>query len=419
MIYRYHIASLLCLLFLLSCEADINDVSIPAVEHSELNGTKELTDFMKTATEGVYYCTDKSSPFGDSVVFNWSGDIVSVFTGKNTNYMVLETGYKGSELVFEGYWRQANSDKTGSAQFKITSGNGGKDLADGLMPASIRITGEYAGGEGVNRTVEFIFARKFYNTKPGFCIIAHKGGGRNIDKLPHSENSVELIEYIERLGANSIEIDVQLTKDKIPVLFHDEYLSKRTINEDYFIGKVSDYTFSQLYKIVTLRNYNGTGTEERIPTLEQVLVAVVNNTNLRLVWLDIKNPEVIPYVDTIQKKCLALAQSKGRDLEVFIGVPDDGIKKAVMSRPSYQYIPTLCEMDEPNVQELGSLIWAPRWSLGLLVDRVSAMHSLGKRVFVWTLDDQSLIHTYINESDFDGIVTNYSPVVAYEYYMAK
>ena len=79
----------------------------------------------------------------------------------------------------------------------------------------------------------------------------------------------------------------------------------------------------------------------------------------------------------------------------------------------------MCELDENYVTDANSMIWAPRWSMGLINDRVKKIHDGGKRAFVWTLDDPLLINTYLEEGDFDGIVTNYSPVVAYDYYTGK
>lgn len=415
-----YIAILALCIAIAACELDINNVTIAELKDSELSGAKEPTEFIKSGTEGLYFSELKGNPFGDTLVFKWSKKHLSVFTGKNTSYFVLESGYKSGEIIFEGYWRQANSDQMGIVRLKVTSDNGAKDLIGGTIPAKIIITGTFSGGEGGNpKEIQFTRIGPLKPSKMNFWIIAHKGGGRNIDRLPHAENSIELIEYAERLGANSIEIDVQLTKDNVPVLFHDEYLSKRTINEDYFIGKVSDYTYKQLNNFVTLKTYNGTGIEERIPSLEDALDAVVKNTNLRLVWLDIKNSDVIPYLVDLQRKYLDLAAKSGRDLEILIGIPDEDVFNSIKSQVDYRNIPTLCELDENYVTDANSMIWAPRWSMGLINDRVKKIHDGGKRAFVWTLDDPILINTYLEEGDFDGIVTNYSPVVAYDYYTGK
>jgi glycerophosphoryl diester phosphodiesterase len=65
------------------------------------------------------------------------------------------------------------------------------------------------------------------------------------------------------MGANGIETDVQLTKDGIPVLFHDDTLVRMTGEE----GSISDYTFEEL------QNFNVTKNEyiDKIVKLEDFI----------------------------------------------------------------------------------------------------------------------------------------------------
>jgi glycerophosphoryl diester phosphodiesterase len=413
---RFHnsILSLLFLIVLSSCEFVINDVPVPDYENSELKGSKKLENQVKSRIEGLYECIADDRNFGDTVVFKMSGDFLSVFTSKNTAYMVMESGSKNNDIIFEGYWRHANSDKTGIVQIKINSADGGKDLLDGKLPTNITATIKWSGIGEVNvKEVKYKRTSALMPKKDEFYIIAHKGGGRNIDRLPHSENTIELIEYSERLGANAVEIDVMLTKDNIPVLFHDYRLSLRTVNNEYLIGEVAEYTYRQLRSIAPLKR------GEKIPSLDMALGTIYDKTEIKLVWLDVKNPLAMPEIVKLQKKYNDLAIKAGRQLEIFIGIPDETVYTQVKSQPDYANIPTLCELDETYVAELNSKIWAPRWSLGLLTDRVNAIHQQGKRAFIWTLDDPALIKTYIQNGDFDGVVTNFSPVVAYEYYTGK
>ena len=65
------------------------------------------------------------------------------------------------------------------------------------------------------------------------------------------------------MGANGIETDVQLTKDGVAVLFHDDTLKRVTGAE----GSIEDYTFEELQK---LRVVNGL-LEDRILKLEDFL----------------------------------------------------------------------------------------------------------------------------------------------------
>ena len=65
------------------------------------------------------------------------------------------------------------------------------------------------------------------------------------------------------MGANGIETDVQLTKDGVAVLFHDDTLKRVTGAE----GSIGDYTFEELQK---LRVVNG-DFEDKILKLEDFL----------------------------------------------------------------------------------------------------------------------------------------------------
>ncbi len=76
------------------------------------------------------------------------------------------------------------------------------------------------------------------------------------NSLPAFQKAVE--------GGYGIEFDVQLTKDRVPVVFHDETLA-RVCGVD---GNVRDLTLAELREI-PLR-----GGENRIPTLEEVLALV-------------------------------------------------------------------------------------------------------------------------------------------------
>jgi glycerophosphoryl diester phosphodiesterase len=90
---------------------------------------------------------------------------------------------------------------------------------------------------------------------------AHRGLFDNDSDAP--ENSLKAIQKAVEAGYG-IEFDVQLSKDDVPVIFHDASL-KRMCGVD---GKVWEYTLEELQKM-KLANSN-----EKIPTLEQVLGVV-------------------------------------------------------------------------------------------------------------------------------------------------
>ena len=67
-------------------------------------------------------------------------------------------------------------------------------------------------------------------------------------------------------GANGIETDVQITKDGVPVLFHDDTLDRVTDST----GKIADYTLAELQEVKVYGNSHR-GFYDRIPTFRAFL----------------------------------------------------------------------------------------------------------------------------------------------------
>lgn len=90
---------------------------------------------------------------------------------------------------------------------------------------------------------------------------AHRGLHDNKSDAP--ENSMAAFKLAVENGYG-MELDVQLTKDRIPVVFHDESL-KRVCGVK---GKVRDYTYGEL------QQFRLCGSQERIPLFADVLKMV-------------------------------------------------------------------------------------------------------------------------------------------------
>jgi len=115
---------------------------------------------------------------------------------------------------------------------------------------------------------------------------AHRGLFDNDSDAP--ENSLNAMRKAVEAGYG-IEFDIQLSKDDVPVIFHDASL-KRMCGVD---GEVWDYTLEELQKM-KLANSN-----ETIPTLEQVLEVV-----------DGKVPLIIEYkMDRVDTKVCELGNA--------------------------------------------------------------------------------------------------------------
>jgi glycerophosphoryl diester phosphodiesterase len=96
-----------------------------------------------------------------------------------------------------------------------------------------------------------------------FLIYAHRGSS-----LKYPENTMLAFEKAVLAGANGIELDVQLTRDKKVIIFHDWRLN-RIFNKE---GKISNYRYDQIKTwdagIWKSKKFKGL----TVPTLEEVLI---------------------------------------------------------------------------------------------------------------------------------------------------
>ncbi|MBP9211593.1 MAG: hypothetical protein KBF97_02275 [Bacteroidetes bacterium] len=244
-----------------------------------------------------------------------------------------------------------------------------------------------------------------------FAVIAHRGGGRNSDRLPESENSLGMIAIAQQFGANGIEIDVRLTKDGVPILFHDENFSPRLVNTDYLVGPVSNFTFAAIRTLGTLKN------GERVPTLREALLTVVDGTGLVTVWLDIKSPDALRPAAQLAAEFQRRADSLGRPLTIYLGLASEELVERYHREGLTAGANALCEVSVDAVRSVNARVWAPRWTLGPMRAQAEQLRAEGRRTIVWTLDQKEFITPFFTENAVDGILTNYPALVAFEYHV--
>lgn len=412
---------LLLAVIFVSCQ-ELIDAPLPNLywEAFEAPGAKALSAAALQTLEGIYKTSVADDDFGDSAVVKWSYDIsgkdtinyLSIFCKEDVRYFILQGKSSGDSILLNGYWRNVENTKIGKAHFIISNRDGAFGILNKTSTANpnVFIKGWYAlFDEEPHKEINFRYHHPLSTGTP-FYIIAHRGGGRNNDLLPASENSVEMIHLASRLGANGIEIDVQLTKDSVPVLFHDANLNDRLTHKTGIHGNIDDYTYEELTKDVTLKRGG------KIPTLQDALYTVVYNTPLNFVWLDCKVEGSLQGIHALQQEYMQKAAAIGRNVEIVIGVPDDKMLEQFVSLPGYQSIPSLCELEQDSAMKMKAKIWATSWSKGLQTEDVLAAQQKGMRAFAWTLDVPRKIREFMREGRFNGITTNRPTYVAYEYY---
>lgn len=131
--------------------------------------------------------------------------------------------------------------------------------------------------------------RSLLKTKNNIVMIAaHRGVHNNVP-----ENSIAAIEEGIRLGIDVVEVDVRFTKDRKMVLMHNKTIDGTTNGK----GLVSDFTFEEIRTFRLLHQKKVT--EEKIPTLEEALLAAKGKI---LVDLDIKQDECLDSIMALVKR---------------------------------------------------------------------------------------------------------------------
>ena len=396
----------------------VEKLAVPSAgPNSILKETYPIPGVSRKVMDGIYSVVSGNDLFGDQVVIKWSRKKLTVMCSDG-HYFVLDAGQLDSVIMLSGYWRYCYNDNTGAVSAYIAREEGGRDIMDAVpLPGSIIIRGGYgSSGNEINNPFQFNFLRPISQSllAKKFSILAHRSGGRTSDHLPVSENSLAMINFTEGIGSTGIEIDVQLTSDGIPVLYHDADLNIRLTQKGPLSGPIKDFTYLQLDYLVRLIH------GERLPTLRDALMFTVDSTLITDVYLDMK--EKVPTMSAvvpIQQEMLQRAKDKGRDLHIYIGIPNTDGMNDFMNQPGYKNIPSLCELSTDDVQTLNSMVWSPRWTLGTQDDLVAQIHSQGRLAWTWTLDDVDWIRDYINNGHFDGILTNYPFIVGYYHYIRE
>jgi glycerophosphoryl diester phosphodiesterase len=85
------------------------------------------------------------------------------------------------------------------------------------------------------------------------------------------ENTLEGIHTAADMGVEWVELDVKLTKDDVPIIFHDETLERTTNGA----GNVADKTYDELRQLETGSWFADSFTGIKIPTLEEAVDVLI------------------------------------------------------------------------------------------------------------------------------------------------
>ncbi|MCH1624069.1 glycerophosphodiester phosphodiesterase [Fredinandcohnia quinoae] len=123
-----------------------------------------------------------------------------------------------------------------------------------------------------------------------FIVIGHRGASGY-----SPEHTIKSYELVNEQGADYIEIDLQMTKDRVLVAMHDRNVDRTTNGSgpvrSYSLNQLKDLDAGSWFNIYSPlyadRSFNGL----EVPTLEEILAYFGTNVNY---YIEIKNPDINP-----------------------------------------------------------------------------------------------------------------------------
>jgi glycerophosphoryl diester phosphodiesterase len=172
-------------------------------------------------------------------------------------------------------------------------------------------------------------------------------------------------------GADSVELDVHVTSDGIPVVHHDPGFSRRISPGSLRGASLGSLTLAQIQTV----DLGGA----MVPTLEEVLVVMAGKAS---VYVEVKAGDIVPVVETIRRsEAVCAIHSFDHAAVAEAGHNGPGIPRGALLDRWPRSRAEVVRMTECRD------LW-PKDSL-VTEERVDAIHQLGCRAIVWTVNDRS------------------------------
>lgn len=280
----------------------------------------------------------------------------------------------------------------------VESGTIGQTTYDKQADGTL-ITADNMGYQVIDRGDSYYYGDGLINTVDDYRahmdVIAHRGY-----PAVAPENTIPSFYQAMHLGVDWLETDVQMTKDGVLVLFHDNDLKRITGQE----GTIADYTYDELMQMDFgawfAEGYAGT----KIPTLQE-LCDLIREDDVK-VYLELKDiGEVDGFVEAVYR---TIEENGLHDRVVYASFNYGYLQQFKALDAS---VPILCNTMVGNASILTD---TPAEYYGIYVQNVTqslvdSIHSAGAKVFVWTPDtSQEMANLY--RMGVDGVCTNQSGV---------
>ena len=235
-------------------------------------------------------------------------------------------------------------------------------------------------------------------------ITAHRGGGGAMTP----ENSLSAIKSGLESRPDRIEIDIHQTKDNVLIVMHDESIDRTTTGS----GNITDLTYEQI-KQYPLKNEISESEPEYAPTLEELIQLINGRADL---IIEIKSgSSVYPGIEkrTVElinrynaKNWIIVHSFYDEALENIHQIDKDIILHKLFFSHLY-FLPVIID-SKVHFGRLKKYSYVKEFSIFYPFANkkvIRKMHSMGKEVNVWTVDDPDKAKKLINIG-INGIITD-------------
>ncbi|MEW2401490.1 glycerophosphodiester phosphodiesterase [Streptomyces sp. NPDC046862] len=210
--------------------------------------------------------------------------------------------------------------------------------------------------------------------------VAHRGHPYRV-----RENTIDSLRFALQAGADAVEIDVRLTRDRVPVLLHDATL-KRLWEQDRPLATLSS---------AEVRGLTGGG----VPTLADALLAA-GDSRLMIDLPGAADPRAVRQVVDVVREC-------GAEERVYYCAGADTMLAVRAASPSAEIALTWTTLAPPRPALLDAV--RPRWlnyRFALVTRELATrVHRDGYLLSVWTPDTRRSMRRLL-DAGVDSITTN-------------
>lgn len=213
-------------------------------------------------------------------------------------------------------------------------------------------------------------------------IIAHRGAS-----LEAPENTLAAFKRAINKKADWIELDVRLTKDQVPIVFHDHF-----IEDQGDLYDVESLTYEEVIAFDIGERFLTEFAGEKIPTLKEALGLSAN------FMIEIKDKAVEIIVKVIQESDIrnqVVVGSISPQVLAKVQKQDSELKRVGIVERGDQF--------KEFIEQKPALL-AVRFQL-LNEETVRELHDKGFEIWAWTVDDPYFAEE-LNAWGVDGVITN-------------